>query len=106
MIFSSLPTDIIHHILSYNETLKYRNGKYIGQISKMDKRYELLLKIPRKILKIYKEYGFFVYVNRHLTIRIYEILYATSQQPIYIYMLLVIKILFFICHNTLEIKSL
>ena len=85
MVFSSLPTDIIHRILSYNETLKYRNGKYIGQISKMDKRYELLLKIPRKILKIYNEYGFFVYVNRHLTIRIYEILYATSQQPIYIY---------------------
>ena len=49
MLFSSLPTDIIHHILSYIGTLKHRNGKYMGQISKTDKRYELLLKIQRKI---------------------------------------------------------
>ena len=85
MLFSSLPIDIIHHILSYNETLKYRNGKYIGQISKTDKRYNLLLKIRRKTLKMYNNSGYFLYVNRIFTIRIYNIHYATSQQPWYNY---------------------
>ena len=45
MIFNSLPQEIIHHILSYNDAIKHRNGKYMNQISKTDKRYELLLKI-------------------------------------------------------------
>jgi len=73
MLFSSLPLDIIRHILSYNETLKYRSGKYMVQISKSDKRYELLLKIPRKIYKIATNYGYFVKVNDFLKIRIYFI---------------------------------
>ena len=51
MLFSSLPTDIIHSILSYNETLKLRNGKYMGQISQTDERYNLLQKIPKMVLK-------------------------------------------------------
>ena len=46
MLFRILPHDIIHHILSYNDTIKYRNGKYMNQICKNDKRYKLLLKIP------------------------------------------------------------
>ena len=52
MIFRLLPHDIIHHILSYTDTIKYRNGKYMNQICKNDKRYKLLLKIP----PITKEY--------------------------------------------------
>ena len=32
MSFSYLPLDIVNHILSYNGTLKFRNGKYMGQI--------------------------------------------------------------------------
>ena len=71
MLFSSLPTDIVHHILSYNETLKHRNGKYIGQISTTDKRYKLLLKISRKIYTFATNYGYFVKVNDLLKIRIY-----------------------------------
>ena len=74
--FSSLPTDIIHHILSYDETLKMRNGKYMGRISKSDKRYELLLKISRKIYKIYTNYGYFVKVNEFLKITIYLFFYS------------------------------
>ena len=46
MNFSSLPEDIIHYILSYNDKIKYRNGKYMDQICKNDKRYKLLLTIP------------------------------------------------------------
>ena len=45
MLFSNLPLDVIHYILSYNDTIKYRNGKYMNQICKKDTRYELLLKI-------------------------------------------------------------
>ena len=83
MFFSFLPEDIVHHILSYTGILKLRNGKYMGQISKSDRRYELLLKIRRKIYKIYNNYGYFLYVNRLLTIRIYDIHYSNSQQPVY-----------------------
>ena len=54
MIFAFLPEDVIHYILLYNDTIKYRNGKYMNQICKKDKRYELLLKIP-PIIKIYED---------------------------------------------------
>jgi hypothetical protein len=51
MSFLSLPLDNIHHILSYTGALKLRNGKYMGQISPMDERYELLRNIPKMTLK-------------------------------------------------------
>jgi hypothetical protein len=46
MNLSFLPEDVVFHILSYNDKVKYRNGKYMNQISKSDKRYKLLLTIP------------------------------------------------------------
>lgn len=87
MLFSSLPTDIINHILSYNGSLKLRNRKYMGQISTSDKRYELLLNISRKIYNIPSIPSNYCYlhVNNILTIRIYEIHYYSSQQPMYNY---------------------
>ena len=87
MLFSSLPTDIIHHILSYIGALKHRNGKYMGQISTSDKRYELLLKIPRKIcympsISTITANYYYLYVNNFLTI--YEIQYSYTN-PMYNY---------------------
>ena len=51
MSLSSLPIDAVHHILCYNGKLKLRNGKYMGQISPTDERYNLLLNIPKMTLK-------------------------------------------------------
>jgi hypothetical protein len=85
MLFSSLPTDIIHHILSYNGALKLRNGKYMGQISKSDKRYELLLKISRKIYKICTNYAYYVKVNEFLKITIYLFLYSRPHEYDYVF---------------------
>jgi len=53
MLFSSLPTDIIHHILSYNGTLKLRNGKYMNQIAQDDDRYQMLLTMPQIVPYLY-----------------------------------------------------
>jgi hypothetical protein len=63
--------DIVHRILSYNETLKLRNGKYMGQISKMDTRYELLLKIPRTFTSSYPNWRYVLPVNKHFKIMVY-----------------------------------
>jgi len=85
MSLSSLPLDIVHHILSYNENIKLRNGKYMGQILKTDKRYELLLKIPRKFYNansIYHKINhcYFLRVNELLTIKVY--LYFYLKNPV------------------------
>ena len=41
------PLDIVHLILEYVGYMKYRNGKYMNQLAQDDKRYFMLLKIPR-----------------------------------------------------------
>ena len=73
MLFSSLPTDIIHHILSYDGTLKNRNGKYMEQISKIDDRYKMLLKIPRIFHLFWPGCFYFLRVNKRFTIKLFII---------------------------------
>ena len=43
-----LPMDIVHHILEYNGTVKYRNGVYINRIPRDDKRYDMLRNLASK----------------------------------------------------------
>ena len=80
MLFSTLPMDIVHHILSYTGGLKYRNGKYMGQISTTDERYKLLLGIPRNVYTIpsIPTHYRFLYVNVLLSIKIH----SESSQPL------------------------
>ena len=47
-IFSKLPMDIINIILSYDNIIRYRNGRYINRIANIDSRKSLLEKIPMK----------------------------------------------------------
>ena len=53
-LFAGLPLEIIKSIISYDERLKYRNGKWMNQIDKKDKRLLLYDTIPKP------------YVNLHL----------------------------------------
>ena len=54
--WKQIPNEILNHILSYNGTIKQRNGKYMNQMLKTDPRYELLTNIPKVRLI---SYGFF-----------------------------------------------
>jgi hypothetical protein len=46
--FKDFNMDIIRLIISYDGTMKERNGIYMNQIPKTDCRYELLRNIPKK----------------------------------------------------------
>jgi hypothetical protein len=41
-----LPLEIVHRILEYDGRIKYRNGKYMNQISPDDDRYAMLQNMP------------------------------------------------------------
>jgi len=44
-IFQHLPIELVHHILSYDKVVNYRNGRYINGIC--PSRYQVLHTIPR-----------------------------------------------------------
>jgi tyrosine-protein phosphatase YwqE len=74
-----LPEDVVHHILLYIDTIKYRNGKYMNQISKNDKRYELLRRIPRMNVWDVNVYEIFIYGHVYD-----EIIYKSTNTAFYV----------------------
>jgi hypothetical protein len=53
-LFKLIPMDILINILSYDGSIKYRNGKFIDQIKNDDERYKLLNQIsPVKTILLY-----------------------------------------------------
>jgi hypothetical protein len=47
--FRYLPNKIINNIISYTDTIVYRNGKYIDRLKKNHERERVLKRIPRPI---------------------------------------------------------
>ena len=81
MKYNLLPEDIVRNILSYNNKIKYRNGKYMNQICKTDERYKLLLKMQRISNDIYNENVYGVYINCH----VYDkIIYKSTSSVFYV----------------------
>ncbi len=47
--YKNLSDELIQHIINYTDIIVYRHGKYINRIDKKDKRYKLLMDIPKPI---------------------------------------------------------
>lgn len=54
-VWLHLPTDILHHILEYDDSIVFRNGKYMNRISKDDVRYSLLKSIPMPVVETWSK---------------------------------------------------
>ena len=62
-LFRGIPIEIVNIILSYEGSLKERNGKYMKQISKTDERYQIFERIPKQNLICASYYGSYAYVH-------------------------------------------
>jgi hypothetical protein len=61
--FKFLPNELINEIISYDNIIVYRNGKYIDRIKKTDVRYNVIKKIPKPI-KVGINKLFFKLINK------------------------------------------
>ena len=59
-IWSILPQDIVHLILTYDGTMTYRNGKYMNKIPNPDENYPLILERMRfqRYRRFYSNFSF------------------------------------------------
>lgn len=60
-IYKNLPNDMTNVILQFDGQLKYRNGKYMNQIHKYDKRYEMIENIKKPSILLLNTYLYYVY---------------------------------------------
>ena len=68
-MFNQLPHELIRLIMSYDDRFKYRNGQWMTQIPKNDKRYSLLQNIERDI--IHESDNSCIYVGENCFITIF-----------------------------------
>ena len=66
---SKIPKDLIHMILEYDGTIKYRNGKYINRISSNDDRYDILQRIPKINTHYHNNYFISIYNRKFFLIK-------------------------------------
>ena len=67
-MYARLPKDIVHIILSFDGSIKYRNGEYVNQIPKSDKRYQLFDRTPIPKFKYMidqKQFDIIIYFHNH-----------------------------------------
>ena len=85
MDYSLLPTDIVNHILKYDGTITYRNGKYINKIPNPDENYPLILermkiqRYRRFLSKITEKEICFWATNEGLKITLFEWDYESNS---------------------------
>jgi len=73
-----LPLELVHCILEYEGSIKYRNGKYMNQISQDDDRYKMLQNIPQLIQNQCDWWNITIVTRKHVIyIEKYMIWYST-----------------------------
>jgi hypothetical protein len=84
-IFSYLPEELIVRIIGYNESIVFRNGKYINRLDKKDVRYKIIKSIPKPIYFSSNRFIiWFTYYNRERIYHGYSMYYEYTENKMYI----------------------
>jgi len=78
-VFSNLPLDIVNIILSYDNVIRFRNGRYINQIPCNDARKQLLKNIPLKYEFDFPSEGYMWNISSLVVLHINNIKYYSLQ---------------------------